>query len=809
MTHQKTEQTSWRVLLPHLIAIAVFFVVNLIFFYPQLEGKVTVQGDIQSYVAASKELKDYKEQDGHQPLWTNSMFSGMPSYAISMDRSSNRLLQLRDAIGLWIQRPIGYFFVMMLSMYVLFIVLGISPWIAIIGAVAAGLSTNNFILWDAGHSNKLKVLSYIGFIIAGLISTYRGKYLKGGLLFMLGMALALFANHPQMLYYLGLSLLIYVLLVFIDAIKQKQYLHFIKSSLVLLVATVIAIGANVDNLWTLYDYNKDTMRGHPILHQAAMEGSSSNVKGLDWEYAMQWSNGWLDNFSSFIPGIVGGSSQEPVSSKGALNQFMRKNGGQHLKLAPLYWGSLPFTSGPPYFGAVIWFFFLLGLFLEKGRLKWWIGISVLLTFMLAMGKHLAFFNHLLFDYLPLFNNFRTPNSVLSVTAFLMPVLSVLSLQGIYAGRYKKEEIWKWTKISFGILGGVALLLAVAGPFILSFEGAGDAQFRGDMLDAIIKERQLLLRKDAFKAFLFVLLSAGLVWAYLNAKLNKMQLVLFIAVLTLIDMGMEAKRYFGTNKFVPPTRLKSNFSMRPVDKEILTDKSLYYRVHDMTRNPFNSSLSSYYHKTIGGYSAAKLQRYQDLIEHHISRGNEKVLNMLNMRYLIDKTGKAHFNPAALGNAWMVQKIITVPGPDEEIAALKTFDPKTEAVMEQSFAEKLHHNTAFSAKGFVNLTSYHPDRLLYDFNSSENQFVVFSEIWYDKGWKAYIDNVEVPIYKVNYALRGVLVPPGRHAITLKFEPEKVLSAFKISSWFSYLVLAGFLLLIALMIPQVREKLKFLPD
>ncbi len=809
MTQQSSESGTWRTFLPHIIAIAVFLAINLIFFYPQIEGKVTSQGDIVSYIAASKELKDYKEKEGHQPLWTNSMFSGMPAYAISMDRQGNRLEQLKSAISLWINRPIGYFFVMMLSMYVLFIMLGVSPWIAIIGAVAAGLSTNNFILWDAGHSNKLNVLSYIGFVLAGLVGTYRGRYLVGGLLFLLGMGLSVFSNHPQMLYYLGLSVLIYVILALIDFVKQKSLGNFIKASVVLLITGVIAIGANVDNLWTMYDYNKDTMRGKPILHEAAMQGSSSNVKGLDWEYAMGWSNGWLDNLSSFIPGIVGGGSAEPISKKGPLNQFMRKNGGQRLKVAPLYWGSLPFTSGPAYFGAVIWFFFILGLFLEKGRLKWWIGLSVLLTFMLAMGKHMGFFNHLLFDYLPLFNNFRTPNSVLSVTAFLMPILSVVTLQGIYTGRYDRAELLKWGKVTLGILGGIALILAVAGPYLLSFEGAGDGRFRGQMLDAVIQERQQLLRKDAFKAFFLVLLSFGTIWAYLKRKITRTHLVIVIGLLTVLDLGIEAKRYFGTDKFVSPSRFKNNFTMRTVDKEILKDKTLYYRVHDMTQSPFNSSLSSYYHKTIGGYSAAKLQRYQDLIEHHISRGNERVLNMLNMRYLIDKTGEAHFNPRALGNAWMIKRIKTVPGPDEEIAALKTFDPKTEAIMEESFAKNLHHNTNFAANGFVNLTSYHPERLLYDFNSSENQFVVFSEIWYDKGWKAYIDNTEVPIYKVNYALRGVLVPPGRHAITMKFEPKSVLKAQKISSILSWVILLGFILLLALMIPGVRQRLKFLPD
>ena len=809
MTKTTVNSASLRAFLPHIVALLIFFVVNLFFFYPQLEGKVTTQGDIVSFIAASKELKDYKKETGHQPLWTNSMFSGMPAYAISMDREGNMLKYIRNVLRLGISRPIGYFFVMMLSMYILFIVLGFSSWIAIIGAIAAALSTNNFILWDAGHSNKLNVLSYIGFILAGWITAYKGKYLIGGLLFMLGISLALFSNHPQMLYYIGLSGLIYVLLALKDAFQNNRIATFIKSSLVLIVALIIALGANVDNIWTLYDYNKDTMRGQPILRKSQNEGSSSGVKGLSWDYAMQWSNGWLDNISSYIPGIVGGGSAEPIKKDGPLNTFMRKNGGQRLKTAPLYWGSLPFTSGPAYFGAVIWFFFILGLFLEKGKIKWWIGISVLLTFLLAMGKNLGWFNHLLFDYLPLFNNFRTPNSVLSVTAFLMPVLSLITLEGIYSGRYDKGDVMKWLKVTFGILGGIALILALAGPYILSFQGAGDGRFQGAMLDAVLEERKSLLMKDALKSFVFVGLSAAAVWTFIKSKITKTHLLIIVGLLTFIDLGMEAKRYFGTDKFVPASRYKNNFTMRNVDKEILKDKTLYYRVHDLSRDPFNSSHSSYFHKTIGGYSAAKLQRYQDLIDHHIALGNEKVLNMLNMRYLIDKSGKAHFNPRALGNAWMIKRIITVPGPDEEIAALKTFDPKEEAIMDASMAEGLHHNTNFAANGFVKLLSYSPERLGYDFNSSLNQFVVFSEIWYDKGWKAYIDGKQVPLYRVNYALRGILVPEGRHALALKFEPDSVLKAQGISKWLSLVVLIGFLLLLLLMIPGIRTRFKFLPS
>ncbi len=790
--------------LHHLIALLMFIAAGMVFFFPQFQGRVIPQGDILSYKAASKELRDWKEKTGHQPLWTNSMFSGMPAYPISMDRSQHPLSYLRRALGLFFDRPMGYFLVGMIGMYLLFLVLGVDWLLASFGAITVALMTNNLILWEAGHTNKIATLMYTGFVLGGIILTYTRRYFLGGGLFLVGIALALFSNHPQMLYYLALSSLIYVLLTLREALRHKTIADFIKASGILLIGSIIGILGSIDALYSLYTYNKHTMRGEPILHEKADPTSSSSVKGLAWDYAMQWSHGWLDQLSTFIPGMVGGSSSEVLKPNSTLDRAIRQRTGQRLKRAPLYWGSLPFTSGPPYMGAVLWFFFVMGLFLVRGTIKWWIALSVLLTFMIAMGKNLAWFNKLLFDYLPLFNNFRTPNSVLSVTSFLMPILSIVTLHGIATRQYKPEEVLRALKYSSIILGGLALGIALLGPSIFDFRSAADEQFRqAGLLDALIQERQSLLRRDALRTFFFIALAAAAVWAHTRGVLKKTHFILGIGALMFVDIVDIGKRYLQPEAFVPRTKVERQFEMRPADREILKDKSLYYRVLDLSVNTFNSSLPSYYHKTVGGYSAAKLQRYQDLIDYHIARNNPKVLNMLNTKYIITRDGSVRLNPNALGNAWAVKKLITVQSPDEEINALNHFNPSEEAIIEANEKAKLPKRDTFSGNAQIHLVSYAPDRLEYQFVSDEDQFVVFSEIWYPEGWKATIDGAPAPLVKVNYALRGLYVPAGKHQIVMVFEPDHVLRAFSIAHLVGWSIIT--LVIVSLLYYLWKQKTK----
>ncbi|MCH2080852.1 MAG: YfhO family protein [Saprospiraceae bacterium] len=783
--------------LPHVLAILVFLVLSVVYFSPQLNGLVLQQGDILQYLGMAQEAKEFEEKTGETTLWTNSMFGGMPTYQIRTVVNGNQMHWVDKLARFNIPNPIGRFFAAMLGFYILMILLGVKPWLSAIGAVSFGFTTNSMLLFEAGHNTKVAAISYFPILVSGLLLIFRKKYILGGILFALGLGLDLFANHVQMTYYLFLTLIIYGVAQLVHCIKNNDMMHFAKASGIALLGLLLGVGSTASNLYMTYEYSKDTTRGEPILKsETGQVNSSSETDGLDWEYAMQWSNGTTDLFASLIPGVVGGGSNEQVKSGSPLfddpnwSRLIRGNGGY----APLYWGDLPFTSGPSYFGAGIFLLFFVGLFLVKGPIKWWLGLGTLLTFLLSMGKNMAFINEFFFYYFPLFNKFRTPNSVLSITSFLVPVLAILALHKIIIKDYIKEEALKALYIGGGIMSAICLYFIVLGPGMYDFSSAGDQRYAQAGLDitALIEARAHHMRMDAIRSLVIALLTGGLLWAYLQDRLKQVTAVVAgIAIIGILDIWTVSKRYLNEDNFVRKTNYDSRFRPTAADEQILKDKSLNFRVMDLSESTFQSSRASYYHKSIGGYHAAKLQRFNDIIQRHLSQGNQSVLNMLNTKYFImqaqaqGQSPQAQQNPGALGNAWLVGNIQMVNTANEEIDALTNLQAAETAIIHQEFKDYV---TGWSPtkSGTITLTDYKPNHLTYQYNSDSDQLAVFSEIWYDKGWQAYIDGQPVDHIRANYILRAMKIPSGNHKVEFKFDPQSYRTGVMVSMLFSSLIL-----------------------
>lgn len=816
----KIDSKQW---LPHLIALAVF-VLTLVYAYsPTFSGKVLPQSDIVQHQAMAKELRDFKQQTGQSTQWSNSMFGGMPTYQLENIQEGNLLSQAKRFFQGFLPHPASMFFSAMLCAYLMLILLGVNPWLSIIGALAFGFATNNVILFEAGHNNKVRALAYFPLIIAGIVLAFRSKYVLGGLIFALGMGLAILSNHPQMVYYLGLTIPIFGIAALVEAARTKDWSNFLKATAALFIGLALAVGSGASNLLPTSEYTADTMRGKPILKSIDQESSSSKTEGLAWDYAMNWSNGKIDILATFIPRAAGGGSGETISRDTPMGRAFGSIGAR-LPLefdAPLYFGNLPFTSGPIYLGAVIWFLFILGALLTKGPVRAWLLGGTILTFMLSMGSELEWFNRALYDHLPLFNKFRSPSSTLSVTIVLMVGLGLLGLQ-TFADLLKdnKAKAQQSLFIAGGITAGFAALLALLGPSFIDFNAANDMTVlqnytRGQvdqnglsrLAEAFVDTRAQLFRADAFRSLLFVVLGFGLLYLWLKEKIGIAVFAGLLALLTFIDFYQINSRYIDKKDFVAEAQYKQNFIPREIDQQILADPDPNFRVFDTSfGDPFQSALASYHHKSIGGYHAAKLQRYQDLIDLHLTKGNQQVFDMLNTKYFIangEDGPVGQQNPNALGNAWLVNDIHWVTSNIEEIEALDTQGLDSTAVVHQKFKAALE-GLEPSGAGSIQLTSYQPNQLEYDYSSNSEQLVVFSEIWYgpNKGWKVTIDDQPAELIRANYVLRALRVPAGQHKISMYFEPDSYSQGVTISLISSLAILLGLLAYLAWWWKQ-REK------
>ncbi len=786
--------------IPHIVALGVFLAVAIGFFPDAMKAKVASQPDRILAAGKENEIVKHREQTGEESLWTNQIFGGMPAFYGGVKYRNNVLRQVYEyVLTLNLPDPSSFFFLSFICGYILLILLGINPWLSIIGALSMGLCTYNFVIYEAGHISKLHAIAYFPLVAAGVLLAYRGKYILGTVLFGFAFGLEIMTSHIQMTYYLGLGLLVYVIIRFIYALKNGELPSFIKASALLSLAALLAIGANASRLWSSYDYMKESIRGPKILKQA--DNGKDNKQGLGKDYVFNWSYGIGESMTFLIPGFFGGASSEGIDSNSATYKDLKRKGANRaaLKTAPLYWGAQPMTSGPVYFGAIMCFLFVLGLIVVKGELKWWLLFATLLTLLLSWGKNLQWFSDIFYYYFPLYNKFRAVSSILVVPQLTIPLLGVLGLSAITQNDIDKSKALRALYIAAAVTGGLCLLFALMGPSFFDFSAANDARYKqaGYNIGAFVSDRKSLMRSDAFRSLLFIALSAGLIWFYLNEKITfsaKKWLVFGgLGVLTLVDLGGVGARYLNSDNFVSKGAYQRNFAQRSVDKQILKDKDPNFRVLDMSINTFNSNKATYHHKTIGGYHAVKLRRYQDMIENHIGKGNQKVLNMLNTKYIIGQEKQAQQNPGAMGNVWFVNNIQKVATPNEEIDALNNIDPKTTAIVHQEFDNYLGGFSGGNGQGTIKLADYKPNHLTYETNSSAEQLAVFSEVWYDpgqgKGWQAYIDGQEVEHIRANYVLRAIKVPAGQHKIEFKFFPRAYYMGETISLISSLILLLSF--------------------
>jgi len=785
-------------LLPHLAAVLIFVITCCVYFSPQLEGKVLRQGDIISFKGMAQESVAYKKKTGETALWTNSMFGGMPTYQIGSPQENNLVKKTVKVFRLFFGRPIGVFLSGMITLYICLLLLGVSPWVSIVVCLGFGLGTVNMINFEAGHTSKVSVIMSLAPMLAGLVLTMRKKFIEGGAVFAFFFSLALAANHVQMIYYAGLFCAIYMILKLVEAIKTNDLMDFGKSTAVLLIGGLLAFGTFSSKLLISKEYAKDTMRGKPILEkQGNTASSSSETDGLEWEYAMQYSHNYLDVLAAIIPRAAGGSSGELISKD---SKFAKAINSRKATQAPLYFGGLPPTAGVFYLGAVLFLLFLIGAVMVRRPVKWWLVGAFIFSIFLSMGRYAAWLNWPLFEYMPFFNNFRAPNSVMAVTALFVPVLSGLGLHQIMT-QSDREDLLKKLKYILGGFGGFLLLFAILGPSMVSLDGPSDgnyAQYPG-IIDALMEDRANLMRKSAFRSLMYVLLAGGSIFAYLKGWIgNKFIILGILGCLMIADLGGVSSRYMSKDDFVSKRNYEANFVPRSVDTQILQDKDPHYRVHDLTANPWSSSAASYHHKTVGGYSPAKLQRIQDIIDRYLIGNKQSILNMLNAKYFIvpgsDQKPVVQRNPAAMGNAWYVTNIQKVNSANEEIDALESLDPRLTAVVHKEY-DTYVNNMQLSNDGSINLKTYSPNKVTYTATGNGEHLAVFSEAWYgpNKGWQAYIDDSPVDHIRANYFLRALKIPQGNHEITFEFNPSLYRTGEMISLISSILVflLCGFAL------------------
>jgi len=780
---------------PHIAAFLLFVVISFMYFSPVLEGKQLIGHDTESWMCMAKETLDYNATHNDVTLWTNSMFGGMPTYQISMTQPYNLIKYVEDMIHIF-PNTVYNLMLYLIGFYILLLAFKVNPWLAIVGAIAFSFASYNFIIILAGHNSKAITIAYMAPLIGSVFMAFRRKRILGSLLTAFFLSLAVRANHVQILYYTVFILIFLAVVEFIYSIKDKELTAFFKTSGMLIVAAIIAVGMNATSLLTTYDYSKATMRGES---NGLTVDTQNSQHGLNRDYITQWSYGVDETMTLLIPNFKGGGSGGTLASDSETGKKLTSLGAPDVDKIlkenqfPLYWGSQPFTSGPVYIGAIICFLFVLGLFLVDKRTKWWLLPMIVLTVMLSWGKNFMWLTDIFINYVPLYNKFRTVSMTLVATGFGITLMAILALKEVFNEKTDKKKLIRPLMISAAIVGGIALIFALMPSLSGDFISPSDAQYTGN--NAFLKEtlpmdRAALLRADAFRSLMFVLLSAGLIWLYIKNYLKIKVAYVLLGILILLDLVPVSKRYLNDNSFQRPRHIETLIAPSKADNFILQDKS-QFRVLDGTVSIFNDASPSYFHKNIGGYHAAKLRRYQELINMHIEKEIGRmfatfgratspaiinntmdslgVLNMLNMKYLIyNKEAAPVINPHANGNAWFVSGIRIAQNANEEMKLVGEINTKREMVVDKAFASQLPTKLVTDTTARIALVNYAPNDLKYSFSSKTDQVVVFSEIYYDKGWNAYINGNKVPYVRANYLLRAMPLKAGNYEIEYKFEP-----------------------------------------
>ncbi|NNK11997.1 MAG: YfhO family protein, partial [Flavobacteriaceae bacterium] len=766
----------------HFFTITFFMVVALAYFHPVLQGKVIFQSDIMQYTGMAKEQNDFRKSNDEEPYWTNGAFGGMPTYQLGANYPNNYVKKL-DRVLRFLPRPADYLFLYFLGFYILLSCMKIDYKLAVVGALAFGFSTYLIIILGVGHNAKAHAIAYLPAILGGILLTFRKKYFWGFILTALAMALEINANHYQMTYYFMLLVLVVGLVLLIDSIKKKALLSYVKAVGVLCMAVLLGIAVNATALMATKEYADWSTRGTSELTVNPDGSPKVSTQGLSNDYITEYSYGLAESLNLFVPRLFGGSNNEDLGTKSKAYDYLTEQGvprGKALEFAsglPLYWGSQPIVAGPAYVGAILVFLFVLGLFLVKGKTKWWLLGGVILSLMLSWGKNFGVLTDFMIDYFPLYNKFRAVSSIQIVLELCVPILGVLAISELLNTKWSREQKLKALKLSFLICAalGVGLLLAKG---IFNFDGLNDEvyqrYFGDEVLTMIKRDREAVYINDTLRSLVFVLLTAVLLWFFIKDKIRERLMLIFLAVLICVDLVGVALRYVDQDDFVSKRRMNQPFQISNTDKQILKDTTVY-RVYD-TSEGLNGARTSYFHKSIGGYHAAKPAVIQDLFDYHIYRNNRQVLNMLNVKYVIQQNEEgqkvASINPEAQGNAWFVDLLLPVRTANEEIMALDSMNLDSEAVFNRSHFPLVNQfRYEVDSTSTVRLLNYQPNQLEYQSENDHEGVVVFSELYYPQGWNAYLDGEKVSHFRVNYGLRAIEVPSGNHKIEFKFEPEVI--------------------------------------
>ena len=820
---------TFKRILPDLVAVVVFAVISFAYFCPAVtEGRILSQHDSVAGIGAGQEGKEYLERTGERTRWTNSIFGGMPTYQMAPSYESTDLLKgIENLYHLYLPTYVWYVFVMLLGFYILLRAFNFKVWMAGLGAIIWAFSSYFFIIIAAGHIWKFITLAYIPPTIAGMVLCYRGKYLLGGLVTALFVALQISSNHVQMSYYFLFVMLFMAIAYGVQAYQQKAMASFGKSTGVLVMAGILGICINLSNLYHTYEYSKESMRGKSEL--VKKNSANQTGSGLERDYITQWSYGIGETFSLMVPNVKGGASVPLAANEKAMEKANPMYGSIYSQLGQ-YWGEQPGTSGPVYVGAFVMFLFVLGLFIVKGPMKWALLAATVFSILLSWGKNFMSLTDFFIDYVPMYNKFRAVSSILVIAEFTIPLLAMLALKKVVDSPIIMKERKKEFLISLGLTGGLSLLFAVMPKvffpsYVSTMEMNALQGIPADQLVPLLANleevRMSLFTSDAWRSFFIILIGAGLVWAYGMGKLKQTALIGALAVLCLVDMWDVNKRYLYDEQFVEKQVQTQSFQQTETDKLILQDEALDYRVLNLASNTFNENNTAYWHKSVGGYHAAKLRRYQEMIEEHISgemsalfkavadTGGDMeslnpadfpVLNMLNTRYFIFPLQGGQtaplYNPFALGNAWFVDEVQYVANANEEIEAIHDLDPQQIAVVDKKF-EDIVKPLPSDSTATIELVAYEPNYLKYEVSSDKGGTVIFSEIYYP-GWKSTIDGQEVPHGRADYILRAMNVPAGKHVVEFRFDP----TSLHVTENIAFIAL-GLLALLAVVVAVLKIK------
>jgi hypothetical protein len=811
-----------KALVPHLIAAAVLLIIAGAYYSPSLSGKVLNQSDNVQALGMQREINEVRKETGEHPLWTNTMFGGMPVYQVHLPQGNNYTSYIAKIffLGGNMFSQFRIMFVMMIMFYILMVAMGVDWRIGLIGAIAYGMATNHVVLTEAGHTTKLITMAYLPPTLAGVILAFRGKYLAGFVMTALFLSLQILANHIQVTYYFFLALFFYGVFEFFKSLKAKELPHFAKAVAVLVVAGLIGIGTNTARLWTTYEYVDETIRGQSELVESGQysQGSSTNKEGegLSKDYIFGWSYGISETFTVLVPDYMGRASGNlVVDGKGQLrkdtesalafqrevNPKLQQAGAdaqqlqqQVIRAANPFRGDVPFTSGPIYFGAIICFLFVLGLILVQGPMKWWLLTATILMAMLGWGRNFGALNFFLYEHFPMFNKFRAVMMALGVGQLFVTVLAILGLKElVFNSDIAKTAKSKAVLMAGGITGGLCLLLYLGGAMgFINFASPKDPEILSQFpqfMSAIYADRAAMLQSDALRSFMFILGAAAALWVMATERLKWSYAVIIVGVLVLVDFWGVDRRFIKNEDFKTKLQQSAQVQARPVDLTIQKDPELHYRVWDLSgfggQDPFRSAFPSYFHNSMGGYHAAKLMRFQDLCEHYLFNmnptANQNILGMFNTKYFImtdpqTQQPRVYTNPSAAGSSWFVRDYEIVENADAEMKALGTLDPRFKAVIDKkhaSYLEGLVMDSTITAGDNITMTSYSPDKMVYNVKASKERLAMFGEIYYppSKGWNLYVDGKkqDLAFIKANYAIRAARIPAGEYQVEMRFEPK----------------------------------------